>query len=453
MTEYAPDDLFSILDAFEPVLNSIEIKTVAVHLPSEPDFRNLITTIIISDKTVEAIKTEHKHVPKIENNQFRIFYQVLPFENRIFEEISDGIIRFIDRIGFYIVRTRPFDLLALKLSSRRKCINGVCGSVLMSNASGVEEDRKKLWDVVMAQNNLAKKFSFSEIQELIRDCLKTEFDNGDTKDFEISINPFAIIQEISVSNNQIIVNVQIPKNITGLQINLQVKRNYQVIWRDAKQIESKSNLLRFQINNLIPLDTVCLELFHVTSGLTFDEAYHEIPLENVVDPFLKTLGAFCSIDEFKEMLLEPGQTKGKPQYNFETAVSWLLSLSGFNVIHLNSSGKSFDKLRIGEGFEKGCADIIAYEENERLLLIDCDTSVVDEKKVQKLAQTKKYLRETLKGYEKLHIVPILFTPIESTFGHSSDVTIADREIIKKIFDAVIKGDRLDACEPLRLYGL
>ena len=219
-------------------------------------------------------------------------------------------------------------------------------------------------------------------------------------------------------------------------------------------IEGAKKSEDFEINELLPFDSLIVELIHRDSGLTLDRTYKKVPLKNVAEPFLKTLDAFCSLDEFKKMFFQQEKSGKKPQDAFEDAVAWLLALSGFDVIRLKLGKKSFDKLIVGEGYEIGCADILAYEENERILLIDCDTGPVDEMKVQKLAETKKYFRETFKEYRHLHIVPILFSPRD--FRKSSlsiDVMIADQSVIKRIFEAVAQGNREKARSILHYSGL
>lgn len=108
---------------------------------------------------------------------------------------------------------------------------------------------------------------------------------------------------------------------------------------------------------------------------------------------------------------------------------------------------------IESGYHIGSADIIAYEGNERILLIDCDIGSVDPKKVQKLAELKKHFREKLKDYEKLPIVPILFSPKDFRQTSSSiDVMIADESVIKRIFEAVVQGNRKRARSILYYSG-
>jgi len=161
------------------------------------------------------------------------------------------------------------------------------------------------------------------------------------------------------------------------------------------------------------------------------------------------------------MLFEPENYGKNPQQIFENAVTWLLSLAGFETVHLggqikklNGKNESFDKLFAKSGYHIGSADIIAYEENERILLIDCDIGTVDPKKVQKLAELKKHFREKLKCYEKLPIVPILFSPKDfRKTSPSLDVMIADQTVIKRIFEAVLKGNREQTRSLLYYSGL
>ena len=455
MTSYAPGELFPVLESFKPALKSIDVRTVAVCPPSEEDWQNLITSIVVSDKTEEEVKAEHKLLPNVRNNEFVVLYQALSFDYEIFNRISNGEMRFLTPYGYNKVKTRILDPLALKVTSTVEWIGGSPNVILKANGQGDTESRKKIWEVVHQQNTFANSCGFSNSTELIKRCLKLEsYDYNVQKDLEVKIKQLATIGKIQFGDKQVKVNIKNPYQLNNLQLNIDLQHYPKQVWIKPRQIDGKTNYIEVKVNEMLPLDNLNFQLIHRNTGLRIDRTDEIVPLENVTYPFLKTLEAFCPIDEFKRMLFEPEITKGKPQFNFESAVAWLLSLAGFEVIHLNSSGKTFDKLRVGEGYEKGCADIIAYEENKRLVLIDCDTGSVDPIKVQKLERTKKHFRETLKGYEKLHIVPILFTPVDFRgTSPSPDVMIADRAIIKRIFEAVVKGDREQARSVLYYSGM
>lgn len=453
MTTFAPDDLYPVLEAFKPALKSVDVRTVAVSLQSEDYWQNLVTSIFLSDKPVEIIKAEHTTLPTARNNDFAIFYDALPFDYLIFDQISNGEIRFpLSSFRRYRIKTRAFDPLALKLNSTQEWIDGSSCYILKLADIGIEEDQKKFWQIVLNQNAWAKRFGFSNIHEMIRDYLKIEYAHGNRKDFEIVISPLAKIQNLQFSENQLIVNIQKPTELSGLQLNLQLKRDSQIVWRNTGEIEGTNYSIEFTINGLVPFDLMTVELIHRDSGLTLDRAYETVPLKNVAEPFVKTLDAFCSLDKLKKMLFEPENYGKNPEKIFEKAVTWLLSLAGYETVHLgvqitklNRKNESFDKLFAKSGYHIGSADIIAYEENERILLIDCDIGTVDPKKVKKLAELKKHFREKLKGYEKLPIVAILFSPKDfRETSPSIDVMIADQSIIKRIFEAVVQGNREQA---------
>jgi len=122
-------------------------------------------------------------------------------------------------------------------------------------------------------------------------------------------------------------------------------------------------------------------------------------------------------------------------------VAWLLSLAGYNPLHL---GKSFEKCRTETGFEFGSADIIAYEENERILLVDCDTGPIDQNKIQRLIELGNFFSECLKEYRGLEIIPVLITPKEFTGQPKKGLRIVDCRYLKRILEEIAKGQQKKA---------
>jgi hypothetical protein len=217
--------------------------------------------------------------------------------------------------------------------------------------------------------------------------------------------------------------------------------------------ESKSTPEVFEIQELESFDLLSVELLHRDSSLTLDRDSKTAPLLRPTEPFLKTLESFCTLKEFRKMLFEPEYGK-PPQDVFEDAIAWLLSLAGFDVIRLRLGEKKFEHLYVGKKHRKGSVDIIAYEENERILLIECTTGPVDPVQVQRLADVKKYFRRKLKGYERLPIVPILFFPGDfRKTSPSIDVMIADHSVIARLFRAVVRGDHEKARSILNYSGM
>ena len=454
MTQYAPENLYSVLTSLSPALKSIEIKTLAVLNPLEQNFQNLVTSIIFSDRTIEEIKEEQKQIPDIKNGPIKFYCDAIPFNIKFLDKIAgDEICYPFGRSIQFQIKTRPFNFYTLKLFSTRQWFNDKVFNILKAQAIGVEADRKPLWDVVINENVLAKRCGFSSNIEMIKECLHIDYNHPERKDFEIWIISPVKIKKTKIVSDEIQVDLHNPSKLDNLQINSVVKRNYNIIWRKTCEVDPEKNLLEFKIKEILPYDSIEFELIHRDSCLTLDSDYIKVPLKNVVEPFIKTLDAFCSIEKhLKPSLFEPQKEK-KPQDVFEDAVCWLLSLAGFNVIRLKLGKKSFDRLLHNGEYHIGSADIIAYEDNDRLLLIDCDINSVDQKKVKKLAELKKHFREQLKGFEKMHITPILFTPTDYSSSSMSDVKIADKEIIEKIFSDVIKGNRQRARSHLYHYSL
>jgi hypothetical protein len=250
-----------------------------------------------------------------------------------------------------------------------------------------------------------------------------------------------------------------PKLEATLHMNLALNRENREVWRGYREVVlerggSTTTPEVFDIQELESFDLLSVELLHKDSSLTLGRDRKEAPLLRPTEPFLKTLDSFCSLSEFEKMLFQPGHGGKRPQDVFEDAVAWLLSLAGFDVIRLKLGRNKFDELRVGEEYQEGSADIIAYEESKRILLVQCTSGPVDPVEVQRLADTKKYFRRKLIGYEKLPIVPILFSPRDfRKTSPSIDVMIADHSVIKRLFRAVVRGDHEKARSILNYSGM
>jgi len=252
----SPDELYHVLEAFKPALKSIDVRTVAVCPPSEEHWQNLVTAIFLSDKTVEEIKAEQEKIPQVRNNHFAIFFDAIPFNYLIFDKISNGEIRFpLSSFGTHRIKSREFDPLALKVTSTQEWVNGSLCHSLKAVDQGVLEDRKNLWDIIYQQNTWVKRFGFSSTQQLIAHYLKiNNYDHGIRKDFEIVIPQLAKIENVQFSDKQITVNIQKPKQLNGLQLNLQLQRESQIIMREVREIKGTQNFEDFEISELLPFD-------------------------------------------------------------------------------------------------------------------------------------------------------------------------------------------------------
>ena len=91
----------------------------------------------------------------------------------------------------------------------------------------------------------------------------------------------------------------------------------------------------------------------------------------------------------------------------------------------------------------GCADIIAYESNERILLVDCDIGGANQKKIQELIKTRQHF-DINNEHKELKIIPVLFT--SSTVGDlkNNQVALVDGTIIENILEELVRGNRESA---------
>jgi hypothetical protein len=464
--DFAPAAAYSVLQAFQPFLKSIDMRTIAVKPQASGEWENLVTSIFVSERSVEEVEKEHSRLPELSNDQIKLVLCAFPFEYSLFDGFVQGDIR--QRLlklptGEYVaygsshIKTRQFNPLELKMVPSRIRLAEVLKWVLTATGSNSSPDREQLWAIVQNQAGEAKRLYYARMEDLIKEVLKMDniFHNID---FILTIADLAKIKNVIFGVSSLEVEIERIVGLKDLQLNVVVERTTDGGFRknvfrqgfDADKSEEKSigkiclSKVTVQTPPLCPYDSVELELIHRNSALTLDQAYERVPLQNVVEPFFKTLDAFCPFEKFKKMLLKPEDFKNAPEKMFENAVAWLLSLAGFHTIYLGANSKatktSFDVLQKNGRYHIGSADIIAYEDNERVLLVDCDISGLDEKKIQKLIEIREHFKASC-DYGELKFVPALFTP--RYFGEdmkNKPVAIVDGNVIERILEDLSKGD-------------
>jgi len=450
-------------------LRSIDVRTIAVRSPREEEWENVVTNLAVSEKTVDEVRGLQEKLPEIKNNLMAFFLSALPFDYTVFEGFCQGdigqtrltVMGTSVAYGSRHIKTGIFDPLKLKVISSRRRLGGVLKQTLTATNSNTEPRREELWGVVQKQTILAKQLGYENAEDLIKDILRIENVRHDI-DFELTISDLAKINSVTFNKSTFAVEISGISGLRNLQLNIVQSRaknggSYYPIWRKNLPIGETGKLLvekcyvaeeDIQPPDLLPFDYLSLELIYRSAGLTLDAFWGKVPLQNVVEPLFKALDAFCPIDKFKEMLLNPKDFENAPEKIFENAVSWLLSLVGFHTIYLDANSKatktSFDVLRKFDKCEIGSADILAYEDNERLLLVDCDIGGLDEQKIQKLIGAREHI-ENLSNCQELKIIPVLFSP--KTLGETAKnkpVAIADRVVIESMLEELSKGDRKSA---------
>lgn len=476
-SEVASDKVYSVLQAFQPILKSIDMRTIAVWSQAGEEWENLVTSIVVSEKSADEVRIEQSKLPKLDS-QIKLFTFAGDFDFCAFEGFARGEIGqkwvVIPKVGGYAyrtvrIKTRQFDPLDLKLVSSQRRIADVWKWVLTATGLNSSPDREQLWTTVHNQTIVAKQLGYAEMKDLLRDVFRMDYIPHNV-DFELTIADLTKIKNIVFDVTSFEVEIEKVVGLKDLQLNVEVERTihggfsknvltqgFPIDKGEEKQI-GKNCVLNKTVPTppLFPYDSVELELIHKNSALTLDRTRERVPLQNIVEPFLKVLGDFCSIDMFKEMLLKPENFKKAPELIFENAVAWLLSLAGFHTVYLSANSKTtkvvFDVLRKDGGYQIGSADIIAYEDNERLLLIDCDISGLDEKKIQKLIEICEHFK-ALCDYGELKFVPVLFTP--RYFGEDmkqKPVAVVDGNVIESILEDLAKGDRESARSKIQCYS-
>lgn len=100
--------------------------------------------------------------------------------------------------------------------------------------------------------------------------------------------------------------------------------------------------------------------------------------------------------------LASGEHTKTPGRNLEFAVAWLLSMLGFQVIHLGV----IDAVQDG-------VDVIALCPSGGLLIVECTTDIIKDDKTSKLVSRAAKIRRNLvaSGFQAVSVVPVMLTTI------------------------------------------
>ena len=446
------------LQAFSPAFKSIDLRIVAVKL--EEEWRNVIASMFLSSKSQKEIKSEQQQLrgklPK--TDKFSILLDCYPFDSisDLFKQIEKGEIE----TNGNLIKFHPFDpsksRIDTYLPSYLKEMKE--WKLIGSQVDGRIDD--DIWHVMDDQNGPSRLAGYKNVYELIKETLRIrDFDRGRPRALVIGIPMPARIADISLDGESVKIKIKKAFSLNDLQLNMSFERvnprtdYFEPFWRKTQHVKKCRYPLKrgfcyvtnsIKLANSKPHDRIDVELIHKrVPTLSMDETSLRVPLENAVEPFAKALSAFCSLDVFKERLLKPEQFvegRKKPNTIFENAVAWLLSLIGFSVLQL---GRPFEILKIPEtGYQVGSVDIIAYRENEHLLLVDCDTSIPDEKKIRSMMTIKDHFRYIQDEHKQPNIICAIFSPkdcIGISVDHQ-DVRIMGRYQIERIFEEAMRGN-------------
>jgi hypothetical protein len=448
-----------VLTAFSSSFRSVDVRIVAAGLDGE--LMNVITSIFPRCESLEEISAAQQRIKeKLPKNTDR--FQIL-----LIHHPFDWIYEFFDRLekGEITGRTagwvkfrqfNPFELRIdpylpsyLKETQEWKLVG--------SQASGDQEDRSNLWPVLASRSGAARLCGYKDVYELIREALgMADFSQGTTRDFVVGIPMPARIAKSSIENSSLKIQTKTISGLKDLQLNVSVDRAsartpyYETVWRKTETVsESPSNdnfcviTNSIDLTNLEPHDFIDVELIHrKVPTLSMDADRLRMPLQNPSEPFAKMLTEFCSVDLFRKRLLQPEHVKSAAG-EFEDAIAWLLSLIGISVVQLKGDCQ---KLRTETSYEIGSIDMIAYRENEQILLIDCDTQIPDEKKMRSMTAVKDYFKFLQDEFRRPDIVCMIFTPRDCAGipAIQDTVKIVDKQKITLILEKAIEGNTEEA---------
>ena len=455
-----------VVEAFSAAFKSVDLRIVAVK--PEDHWVNVITSLFLSSRSQEEIESEQQQTrDKLPNtDKFRVFLASLHFNQLqiLFESFKKGRIR----VHNTLIKFTEFNPSALKVDqlSFYERAPSYLKEMKEWRLAGSQADTAKddaIWRIIESQNGHARRHGYENIYDLIKETLGIrDFGRGRTRALAIGIPMPAQIVDVSLVGPSLKIKTNKAFDLTDLQLNLAVERlkprtrYYETVWRKTELVKKckRPSSRKFcyvtnsiKLPDLMPHDIIRVELIHRQAPtLGMDKRRLDVPLRNAVEPFAKSLFKFCSLDIFRECLLNPEQSK-KPADDFEDAVAWLLALIGLSVAQL----RRFEKLRIpATKYEVGSIDMIAYRENEWILLIDCDTKIPDEKKIRSMMAVKEHFRFIQDEYRRPYIVSAIFSPKDCT-GISVDrqhVKIVDRHQIKHIFEEAMKGNLEEAISSL-----
>jgi len=450
-----------VLEAFSPAFKSVDLRIVAVKQHAQ--WVNVIASVFMSSKSLEEIKSEQirirEKLPK--TDRFNIFLACYPSGQAsvLLEQLEEEV-----KTHEATIRTSIHGPLRLKVDSFLPSYlkDAKDWKLIGSQADSRKDD--SLWHILESQNGSARLIGYENIYELIRETLRIkDFDRGRPRGLVIGIPMPARIIEMSIDGSALKIKTKKVFCLDNLQLNISAERVYprtsyfETFRRKIHPIKKckKPSKHEFcyvtnsvQLDDLRPHDRIEVELIHKqVPTLSMDKSHLMVPLGKPFEPFAKVLNAFCSLDLFKERLLTPErfvEGRTKPNTVFENAVAWLLSIIGFSVVQL---GRRFENLKIPEtGYQVGSIDMIAYKENEYLLLVDCDTSIPDEKKIRSMKTVKDYFKiiQDKKGEPRL--LSVIFSPKDCT-GIQRDplnIRIIDSSQIKRIFEEAMMGNTQEA---------
>lgn len=242
MAQGNPTELFYVMKALEPALKSIDIRTIAITPKLESNWQNLITSVFMTEKTVDEVIEEQKNIPLLRPGiNMRLYVKTCPLNNDFFGELINGQILFLTQHGREKVYFKKFDPTRLKVRSNQKKIAGTYRWILEAESTGTQGERGELWSVAGENEREAIGQGFPNIIKFIENRLGIHYSNGSQKDFNFIIPPLAAIENMHFSKTKFEVEIKKVEGLTNLQLNLSHSRDNDLISTVLIKVKERKN--------------------------------------------------------------------------------------------------------------------------------------------------------------------------------------------------------------------
>lgn len=224
----------------------------------------------------------------------------------------------------------------------------------------------------------ARLLGYIDVYDLIREILRMRDYQANSDRYLALILPVYVklVGFSSVQNGVVEVRSRLHTGLKGIQLNIVANSNnpsgylepYYRSTRDVKRATKSSrehfveNKLRIKIGKEKPLDYLQATLIHRRiPEIGVGELNQSGFTSQVGGAFSIALSQFCPPDRFEDRLMNPelcDEKELKADAVFEDAVSWLLALGGYSVIHLR---RDYEQLRGPNNYSFGSVDILAQK--------------------------------------------------------------------------------------------
>lgn len=410
--------LNSVLGEMEGIYNGIDVRVAAFRRDRQSHWQSYITVIRYSYLPKEEISRQQKIIQGKsildQPEKFMMNYKAFSIDEQILERQGDGtsILKLSDITKVYYWKHRDPSEVQFNYSPIPdfQCDGwGALDGRVEENPSGVSRDGtmgevSEFENIFHNEKSDAIKLGFTGVRKALKYHLQTINEHSWEHPMVYYVLPiYAKMSKPYYEDGKFWVDVE-RHRLSDLVVTYTrgTRRKYEtgnswgidaILFHDSfeMQKEDKNNIFvkeRVGLENYKPdvLENVPDEIIAVSLGcprlntVVGNEEHNRVRellavgLRQIVNPLLASFGLFCPEEDFKEMLLTPdkfrktgkeGEIKLARQKAFERAVAWLLELGGYRTIWLGEKDT---------GFERGSADILAFNvESRRLYVIGCTT--------------------------------------------------------------------------------